>query len=1686
MLALLLAAIVLAGITSVSSQAAPGTTITIAPEADTYVSGSSPAANFGTDDHFDTYGGFNPNCVPHTAPAYGLLRFDLSAIPPGSVISDVRLVTTTRAGYAQDGDGNHHAIFIPDDSWSETGVTWNTRPSDGTVAAGNPTLTAGGDIRSSANALGSVFTFRATCGTDFAGNETKIFPTNDFDISKTFAASKADLIGRVSTERAGDGKLSLEIYNPNCATGCASPDTAYWARYWSREAADPADRPYLEVTFGPDNDTWTRAQSIALDGSGNGSETGSVDVSGQARWYRFPIQPGTRARVDLTNLPANYDVTLFTDIAQAFSTVGSTDDLQQLSAEFAGDAFSPSVFSPSVFSPSVFSPSVFSPSVFSPSVFSPSVFSPSVFSPSVFSPSVFSPSVFSPSVFSPSVFSPSVFSDGQAYESAQVRSVIAVSANDGTAAEHLSVDTWNNTGNFYVRVAGRNGEHTPAAPFDLDVHVDPSTCTGVVPSVAPLLSSPPSTGVQTLILADYGRMTGSLTTMQSRLATLQTAVGGKIVNLGADSPRVAALNTQADGNKGCPYAKNLVADAIRDVVLAYRAANPGLADIVVVGSDHVVPFFRYPDAAGLGPESGYVPPVLGTSASQASLRLNYYLSQDAYGAEKEVQLKGVSLPVPDLPVGRLVETPAEITGMIDAFLADSVLQPTSSLVTGYDFLTDGATAVQGTFSAGLGGGPSAESLITNQGVPPTSIGLPPLLSWTADRLRTSLLGARHDLVYLAGHFSANNLLAADYTTTVNAGELAASNVNLANTLVLSAGCHSGYTIVDGDVVPNVTQSLDWIQAFAQKRATLIAGTGYQYGDTDFLEYSERLYRDVAQAFRFGTGPVSVGGALVSAKQRYLAETPSLGGIHQKAMLEATLYGLPMSAVDLPSGRNFVPPSGAPIVGATSPVTIDPGATLGLSFADITRAPSLTPFSRPLVTGTGTPSGVTATWLAGPSGVVTNPGAPALPLEANNVTVTGKVLRGVGFRGGTFTDTPGVTPLTGAPATEINGVHSPFVSDAFFPSRLWSVNYFEGLQSGTDASLMLTPVQYRTDAPGSSTNVQRRFSSTSLRLFYSAYTTSFFGLSAALAAPPTIARVDADVSGGDVTFRVRAVGEPAAGMQQVWVTYTGVTPGTWASLDLVQDTTDSTLWTGTLTGVTPGQVQFLVQAVNGVGLVSLDDNQGAYYRPGQIPPALQSSPVPLPATSLSLSAPATAAYGGSTSVSATLTAGATPLQGQTVRFTLGGSEVTALTNASGVATVGLPVLVTPGSSSIVAAAFDRTTTHEASDASQSLTVTKLPTSLALAAGTPGPGGDTGVTATLTSTGGVAVPDHTVLFRLVPASGPAVVVSRPTGAGGKAQLGVVTLSGGQPLPPGTYTVQAYFGPNAALGFVVPADAIYDPSSASLATPVTLLRSIVFASARSGNGDLYVVGPTGGDAVQLTSGSAIDAEPEWSPAGDKIAFTSTRAGNVEIFVMNADGSNVTRLTTNAAVDTSPAWSPDGQKIAFASNRGSGNNWDVYVMNANGSGVTRLTTDKNEDLLPAWSPNGTQIAFMSTRTGNGDIYTMSAGGSSQTRRTTSTGIDTEPAWSGSTIAFSTNRHGTLNFEIYRMSQTGGSEVRLTNQSSPDVTPSWSSDGTKIVFASTRPPGGGLNFNLWTMSADGSNPTAIVTNGSADLFPDW
>jgi CSLREA domain-containing protein len=1158
------------------------------------------------------------------------------------------------------------------------------------------------------------------------------------------------------------------------------------------------------------NDSWPKAVPLSLSPSLPNTQTASydefIDKLDQSRWFKFAVQPGSKVIVTLTDLPANYDLTLYKDIPAAYQSITTPADLVRLNAEFAPDAFSPDAFSPDAFSPDAFSPDAFSPDAFSPDAFSPDAFSPDAFSPDAFSPDAFSPDAFSPDAFSPDAFSPDAFSPDafspdafspdafspDAFSSAQTRSLIAASAYNGTVSEGILVNTWSNSGDFYVRVRGRNGAFDLSKPFHLSITLLTGKCDKVSADLPASNITVDSGSYHTLILTNLSRMPASdqdKAAMSQQLSVLAARpdVTGKVVDVSSDA-RVAAAYQQADAYPECPYAMNLVAQAIKGIVSQYRANNP-LAYIVIVGNDSVIPFFRYPDQALLASEQNYVPPVLDNTPSQASLKLSYVLSQDAYGSSLDISSKESTFPIPGLPVGRLVDTPAEVTGMVNAYLGTQagVLPPPSSLlVTGYDFLADDAYAVQNELETGSG--LKADTLITPRNLPPTDPA-----AWTSGQLRDKLLNSRHDLIFLAGHFSANTALAADYTTRLFTTDVISSSVDLTNAIIFSAGCHSGYNIVDSAAVPNVTLQPDWAEAFALKKATLIAGTGYQYGDTDFIKYSERIYLNFSQQLRAGTGPIAIGNALVAAKQAYLAETPQLRGIDKKALLEATLYGLPMLSVNMPQGRGNA--SVAPgIVSGTQPFTVDPGAALGLTYANIDVPTPLVEHAVVLTDPSAT-STVTATYLSGENGVVSNPAEPVFPLSLKKVSVAGTVLRGVGFRGGAYTDTPDVRVLTGAATTEIRGVHPNFLSSVFFPVQPWQVNYFAALaDSGTGpTNLSLIPVQYISKAPGDPLTTQRSFSDMQFRLFYSNNITSTNvggNVSVpALAAAPTIAKVLATTSGSQINFQIRVVGNPAAGIQQVWVTYTalgGPLHGTWQSLDLMQSPDDSTLWQGSLplNGTAAQDVRFMVQAANGVGLVSLDTNLGAYYTPGL-------SQEPTQPTSLALNFPVTSGpYGSTATFTATLTSNGTPLAGQLINFTLGPQSRQALTGSDGRATATLFLLGLPGSNP-VSASFTGFNDYQSASASTAFTITQQATQILLQPqiGSSQYSDPPAMLAVLTDITGRPLGQQTVFFVL---NGPDVSFASPviTDYAGRAPLGALQL------PPGSYSVAVYFSGNVPL--------------------------------------------------------------------------------------------------------------------------------------------------------------------------------------------------------------------------------------------------------------------------------------------------
>ncbi|MEZ5596541.1 MAG: hypothetical protein R3E84_09140 [Pseudomonadales bacterium] len=1250
------------------------------------------------------------------------------------------------------------------------------------------------------------------------------------------------------------------------------------------------------IVVGPDNDSWTRAEEIPV-ATASPTATGFIDVPGRARWYKFSIQPNAKSVIELSNLPADYDVVVFKDIAKAYADLGENDDtdvagLNRLGAEFAPSMFATSDVSPFAFSPEEISPFAFSPFAFSPFAFSPSVYaedavSPFAFSPFAYSPSAllstsYSPFAFSPFAFSPFAFSPFAFSP-ENYSSAQSRSVIAVSATAGTGTERVSALTWDNTGDFYVRVAGKNGANDNQVPFTLSVEYDGGLCTGVEELTAGERNSLASSGVpgnrETIILFDSSRLVTdgfSLAEQQqliSRLNALaaRSEVRGVVVDLGALAP-VQMLHAQADAVSSCPYAENLTAEAIKLVIDSYRAANPDLAYVVLAGSDSQIPFFRYPDQTLLGPEQNYDPPMADGTQSQAALRLNYVLGQDQYGASTTLSLRDGKFPIPDLAVGRLVETPDEMITVLDAYLATAdgtVPTPQSTLVTGYDFLQDAAEAIQAELVAGTTGARN-ETLIADAGISPDDP-----RAWNADALRNVLLAQGEDIIYLAGHFNAFSALAADFKTSMLSTELLNSNVDLVNSLIFSNGCHSGYNVVNGEVKQGVTLPLDWAQAFARKGATFIGGTGYQYGDTEFVEFGERLYLEFARQLRTGSGAVAIGKALVKAKQAYLERTADNKGLHRKSLLISTLFGLPMLKVDLPGQRLVAETEMSDIVAA--PVASGtPGSGLGLLAADLSldfggdlteQTIDFADLAHPPANPTDPFPILTASYLTGLDGLAINPAEPVLPLKSVNVSVADQSLRGIGFRGGRWSEDR-VIPVDGAATTELRAPHSKFASLLYYPMRLAVANYYGALGDTGLTRLNVTPVQHRVDNIGDALAVRRRFDTLDYRLFYSDNTQTYGPNRPALSAPPTLtgARVVSD--GNDVVFLVNAVGDPAAGMQSVWVVHTwsdGATPtGEWIPLDLGQET-DTRLWSGRLANAASDSrsLDVVFVACNGVGLCTTDDNYGAYYH---IVGAIgdvgdDGQPVNLVGTTLNfVSAPSSARSGDTITVTVTLqrsTGAPVDIAGEQVLFNLGGVTRSATTNAAGVATAELPLKLPAGDYALVASFAGKPLAGlAASSTDRPFLVLKTPTSLSVSNGSQSVAIDgirSGVTATLTA-GADHVPlqQRTVYFTIT--GGPMAVnrtVAAITDLRGVAQLGELAL------PAGSYSVKARF-----LG-VIPGvlDEIVDPvyaATASQGLSLSLIGSAACPRAPVKRklalaGFCYLTAPVDGK-IDITDGTLI----------------------------------------------------------------------------------------------------------------------------------------------------------------------------------------------------------------------------------------
>ena len=209
----------------------------------------------------------------------------------------------------------------------------------------------------------------------------------------------------------------------------------------------------------------------------------------------------------------------------------------------------------------------------------------------------------------------------------------------------------------------------------------------------------------------------------------------------------------------------------------------------------------------------------------------------------------------------------------------------------------------------------------------------------------------------------------------------------------------------------------------------------------------------------------------------------------------------------------------------------------------------------------------------------------------------------------------------------------------------------------------------------------------------------------------------------------------------------------------------------------------MQAVNGVGLVTLSDDFGRYYG------ATEAIVVQPNDTDVSLGGANQGHHGATVNVSADLS-GASDVSDQPIVFTLGSISKTVNTNNSGHASASLFLNATPGTYQLVAT-FPGAGNDGSSFATRSFTIQKADTTLELSlqpvGGVP-VGADTTITATVMdgNTPSAAVFQRSVYFVVTPTSGSSPTQTKAviTDFNGVASLGSLTL------PAGSYSVAAYF--------------------------------------------------------------------------------------------------------------------------------------------------------------------------------------------------------------------------------------------------------------------------------------------------------
>jgi hypothetical protein len=771
----------------------------------------------------------------------------------------------------------------------------------------------------------------------------------------------------------------------------------------------------------------------------------------------------------------------------------------------------------------------------------------------------------------------------------------SISANRGAATEAAQIVKRDEQGEAIVSISGFNGSHS-GKPYVLRLQVVDPPPLPACPDVTGLATATPGTlpaastlpaGTKTLFLINRQRLVGlyneddvdALLDAGSPLRTVaaRPEVSGAVIAVDGDAD-VRAAYTAWDDNSCSVDAANQVVREINDVIATYRAELPQLRHIVVLGSDEAIPMYRQDDLTSLSPELDEASDLAFTTndltagnALYASAAQNTVLTDGAYGAFTQLTWLGHDLPLAQTPVARVLERPGEIAGQFQQYLdSNGLLDPKSELTTGYDFLTDGATDIHDGLVAQFPG--IAPNTLIPTGADP---------QWQRGDLIAKYFGKTKigadgnpvpdvpDIVSPNAHYShwlaqpAGPASITDLSQMVTSADVPGAGA-IAGRIVFTMGCHGGLNVPDR-LSSDTARRDDWTQRYLRsKTAVYIANTGFGYGDTVTVALTERLLRLFSQ--KLNSANTTVGEQWIDALQTYYLTAGDYDVFDEKAMIEATFYGLPFYRFRTPgSSSTPTPPS------TTPDGTVDVASLAAIS-------PSPTPQTLP--------DG--RKWWEIGGETLNVPYRPIQPLLSKEVTVSGKSARGVWIRSLATHDVPNVKPLLAYPRVD-SQAREP---DPDFRGTFWPANVVSLLRTNTlgqeRASVVVKAGQFRPNTSGN-LGTERLVNAIGLDVAYSSATDT---------TPPELLQVGGVIHDGGTTFFVR-LKDPATTIKKVAVLYNDGTQANWTFRALQHLSGD--LWTIREPGLTT-PTHIVGQAMKLTGVTGFGANKGENHTSFTDPPS----------------------------------------------------------------------------------------------------------------------------------------------------------------------------------------------------------------------------------------------------------------------------------------------------------------------------------------------------------------------------------------------------------------------------------------------------------------------------------------------------